>query len=86
MQRRQRVTLEAHETVWIVLEDEQIALGGQLDESAPPVGAEGLAGRVLEGRDGVEERRRPASFQLGLQRVHLDAVLGQRNPDDLGAE
>ena len=59
-------------------------LGSELGEPAPAVGPDRAAGRVLEGRDRVEERDRAASRDLGLERVGVESFAVHREPHDLG--
>ena len=57
VQRRQRLALVAQQPVGVVLEHEQLALPRDLDEPLPARRGERHAGRVLEGRHGVDELR-----------------------------
>ena len=57
----------------------------ELREPAAALGAKRPAGRVLEGRDRVEERDRTALAQLRLERVEVEPLLVHRQGDDLRA-
>ena len=76
-QRRQRVALVAQEAVGVVLEDEQLALGGDLHEAPAARERHRHAAGVLERRDGVDELRAPA---LGLQAVERRLELVDEHP------
>jgi len=66
MQRRQRLALVAEQPVWVVLEDQQLALVCDLDEASPARERHRHAARVLKVRDRVDELRAAA---LALERV-----------------
>ena len=86
MERRQRLALEADEPVRIVLEHEQVVLGRELDDATTAVLRERAPARVLEGREQVEERRRLAARERGLERVRIEAFVVAVERDDLGTE
>src|SRR5204863_2290484 len=66
-QRRRRLALEANQAVGVVLEDEKVVLGCELDDATPALGRERPTARILERRDRVEERRRLAVAQRRLE-------------------
>jgi hypothetical protein len=72
-QRRQRRALVAQQAVRVVLEHEQLALGGDLDEAAPAWQGHRHAARVLERRDRVDELR-PAALALEAVERLLEQV------------
>ena len=83
VQRRQLVALVAQQPVRVVLEHEQLALVGDLDQPPPAAQRHRHAGRVLEGRHRVDELRPPAlalepverlleQVDPHARRVHLD--------------
>ena len=77
-QRRQRLSLVAHEPVRVVLEDEQVVLAGELDDPPAALLAQRPAARVLEGRDQIEERRR-ARRRAAPPRAHPDRGRARRS-------
>ena len=83
--RRQRLAVVADAAVRVVLENRQIVRGGELDEPPAALGADRAAGRVLEGRDRVEERDRAALRELGLERVEVEPLVVHRERHHLGA-
>ena len=60
-------------------------LARQLDEPRAPLHAERPSGRVLEGRDRVEERDVAAAAKLGFERVEVEALVVHRQRYDLDA-
>ena len=82
---RQRLAVVADAAVGVVLENRQVVLGGELDEPAAALDPDRAAGRVLERRDRVEERDRPALAQLGLERVEVEALVVHRERHDVRA-
>ncbi len=76
--------------ITVVLEDRHAIGLGQRQQLLAAFEAEDRAGRVLYGRDGVDEfRPRAFGFEIGerrLQRIHPHAVLVERNADDIDAE
>ena len=81
----QRLAVVADAAVGVVLENRQVVLGGDLDEPAAALDADRAAGRILEGRDRVEERHRAALAELGFERVEVEALVVHRERHDLGA-
>src|SRR4029079_9728969 len=76
---RQRLTLEADESVRIVLEDGQRAVARKFGDTPAALQRERRPGRALEGRDRVEQRRGSAAGEL----VDLEPVLVARDLDQL---
>ena len=58
-ERRIRLARPAQEAVGVVLDDQDVVLGGQLQHAPAALERHRRAARVLEVRDHVEERRRP---------------------------
>ena len=77
--------LVADEPVGVVLEHVEPALGHQLRESAPALGAERAPARVLERRDRVEKGDVAAAIELGLERAEVETLVVHRQRNDLGA-
>ena len=69
VERRQRVALVAQQPVRVVLEHEQLALGGEPDEPAAALERHRDAGRVLERRHRVDELRRAALALEPVERL-----------------
>ena len=86
VQRRQRVAVEPHTPVGVVLEDGQRVLPRQLDEPPPPVERERPSTRVLEGRQRVEEGRRGVAPQFRFERVDVEPVVVLRERPHLRPE
>ena len=81
-----RLALEPDEPVRIVLEDGEVVLAHDLDESGATLRRERPPARVLERRDRVEERRPVAvPSQLRFERVGVETLLVHLEGDDLGA-
>ena len=85
-QARQVVTLEAQQRVGVVVDEDRPPLTGELEQPQPPSQRERRAGRVLEGRDGVDRRGRPAcaAHEVG-QGVDHHPVGVDRDLQELGA-
>ena len=84
MDRRERLAVVADAAVRVVLENRQVVRGGDLDEPPAALGSDRAAGRILEGRDRVEERHRPALRELGLERVQVEPLVVHRERHHLG--
>ena len=56
----------------VVLEDEQVVFGRELDETTTSLCGKRSAGRILERRDHVQERRTPAPAQVRVERVDVE--------------
>ncbi len=82
----QRLALVAHEPVRVVLEEEHAPRPAELHERVPLVERQRPAGRVLEGRDRVDELRHLGLREDRLEAIEVEAVVGQRNPFDRRAE
>src|SRR5918994_2703267 len=72
VQRRRRDPLEADKPVGVVLEHQEIMLGGQLGEAAASFETKRPPAWVLEGRDYVKERRPRPSSKLFGKGVEVD--------------
>ncbi len=83
-ERRMRIPGPAQQTVGIVLDHDDVVLGGELQHAPAPLERHRGAARVLEVRDHVDERRRLA-LQFGGQRVGVDPVGVDRDADHLGS-
>ena len=78
MQRRQRLPLEANEPVRIVLEHEQVVVGGEVDDTTTAILRERPPARVLEGREQIDET--PAARRSRVQtRARRDRGLRRRS-------
>ena len=76
---RQPLALEADEAVRIVLENRQRPIAGKLREAPAPLVRERRPGRILEGRNRIEQRRRADAGQL----VDVEPVRVDRDLDEL---
>ena len=85
-QRRRRLAFEAHETVRIVLEHEQVVRLRDLDDAAAALLRERPAAGVLEGGDRVEEHRLLALGERLLERFGIEPFVVHRERHDLRAE
>ena len=90
VERRRRAVLPGEIGVALVLEDRHTVLGRQLQQSVPTLDRHDRAGRVLDGRDRVNELRGdPPALQVLqdlFKSIHADAVVVERGRDDVGAE
>ena len=85
VERRQRLALVAQQAVGIVLEHEDLALLGDLDQPAAAIQGHRHAGRVLERRDRVDELRRAALLaRAGRASPRADRCACRRDPSRSG--
>ena len=90
-QRRQALAVEAGERVAVVLDDrdlvglDPVVLGHELDDRAAPRLRHDGAGRVVEGRDRVDERRPEVLGQLLSQLVDDEPVAVDLDAREHGA-
>ena len=77
---------EAEVAVRVVLEDPEAVLGGEVDEALAHRERRDVAGRVLEVRDDVDEAGDLALRDPRLELLDVDAVLGEGDRVDRGAE
>ena len=85
MDPRDRLAVVPHPAVWVVLENGEVILGRELDEPSAALGADRPARRILERRDRVEERDRPAATQFCLEPIEVEAFVVHRERNNLHA-
>jgi hypothetical protein len=83
--RRRRLLLEGQLPVGVVLEDPETVLGSQPEQTLALGIGEGASGRVVEVGDHVQELQR-AGGERRLERLDVEAVLLQRDRDEIDAE
>ena len=88
IERRQRLAAEAQQAVGVVLDDQHLPRAGELDQAPPPRQRHRHPGRVLEGRDRVDEfGPPPVGVELGEHGFELldpHPVLVALDLDDVG--
>ena len=80
-----RGALVADEPVRVVLEHVDVVLPAELGDAPAALLAERATARVLEGRDGVEERDVAAARELRLERLRVEPLVVHLERDDLDA-
>ena len=85
VQRRHRVALEPEQAVGVILDQHQVVALGQLDQRRSALDRGAGAGRVLVGRNQVDEPRPQAAGQERDQAVDVDAVGIERDRVQVGA-
>ena len=85
-QARQALASEAKQPVRVVLEDDRVVRAGHLDQAVAVRLREGAAARAWKRLDRADGGQARLVLKRVLERVDVQAVVGERHRLDLGAE